>query len=130
MHEKTILVIDDEKDLGETVRMMLEVAGGYKVVTAFNGKDGIKKAHMLKPDLILLDISMPEMDGLTALKILKENSATMAIPVVMLTACGDDVFKLKASQLYDEDYLVKPVKTDELIERVAKVLKRRRAGGR
>lgn len=126
MKEKTILLIDDEKDFGETVRMMLEVAGGYKVVTAFDGKEGVKKAHMIKPHLILLDIKMPEMDGLEVLKILKKSPETMSIPVVMLTACSDDVFKLKACQLYDEDYLVKPVKTDDLIERVRKVLERRK----
>jgi DNA-binding response OmpR family regulator len=125
MREKTILVIDDEEGFGETVRMMLEVAGDYKVITASDGKEGIKKAHMIKPDLILLDIRMPEMDGLEVLKILKEEPATISIPVVMLTACTEDVYKIKASQLYDEDFLTKPIKTDELIDRVRTVLARR-----
>jgi len=125
MERKTILVVDDEKDFGETIIMMLESAGKYDVITAFDGKEGVKKAGMMKPDLILLDIKMPEMDGLEALKILKENSATMKIPVIMLTACSDDIYKLRACQLYNEDYLVKPVKTEELIATVEKVLGRR-----
>lgn len=126
MAEKTILVVDDEKELGETVKMMLEVAGGYRVITAFDGKEGIKKAYTFKPDLILMDIKMPEMDGLDALKIIKENDSTMAIPVIMLTACAEDVYRLKASQLYDEDYLIKPIKTDELLASIARVFERKK----
>lgn len=125
MDRKTILVVDDEKDFGETVIMMLESAGKYDVITAFDGKEGVKKAGMMKPDLILMDIKMPEMDGLEALKILKSNRATMQIPVIMLTACSDDIFKVRACQLYNEDYLVKPVKTEELIAAIEKVLARR-----
>jgi len=127
MGEKTILVVDDEKNLRETVKMILEVFGGYKVVTASDGKEGIKQAHMVKPDLILLDIKMPEMDGLQTLKILKEATATMRIPVVMLTACGEDILKMKASQLYDEDYIIKPIEARELVARVEKVLERKKA---
>jgi len=84
------------------------------VVTAFDGKEGVKKAYMIKPDLILMDIRMPEMDGLEALRILKEGASTMAIPVIMLTSCSEDIYKLKASQLYDEGCLAKPIKTNEL----------------
>ena len=126
MSVKTILVIDDEKDFGETVKMMLEAYNIYKVVTASNGKEGIKKAHMIKPDLILLDITMPEMNGIEALKLLKESSATVGIPVIMLTGHTEDIFKIKAHQLYDEDYITKPVKTKELLARVEKVLERRK----
>ena len=126
MAEKVILVVDDEEGFGETIKMMLEVGGEYKVVTAYNGKEAIKKAHIVKPKLILLDIMMPEMDGLETLKILKETNVTMQIPVIMLTGCQEDVYKLKASQLYDEDYILKPVETKELLARIEKVLKRRK----
>ncbi|MBN1353524.1 MAG: response regulator [Candidatus Omnitrophica bacterium] len=125
MGQKTILLVDDEKDLSETISMMLEVSGEYKVVSACNGKEGIKKAYLVKPDLILLDIKMPEMDGIETLKILKEGPSTASIPVVMLTACDEDVFKLKTSQLYNEDYLIKPIKAEELLSRLEKVFKRR-----
>lgn len=128
MDKKTILIIDDEKDLCDTIEMMLEVMGGYKIVKAYNGKEGIEQAHLAKPVLILLDITMPEMDGLETLKILKENNATKAIPVVILTACNEDVFKFQASHLYSEDYITKPVKTNELVTRIEKVLKRRKVG--
>jgi len=124
MGEKTILIIDDEKEFCKTIEMMLGVAGQFKIVMACDGKEGIKQAHMVNPDLILLDIKMPELDGIETLKILKENNATMKIPVIMLTACEEDVLKIKASQLYDEDYITKPVKTNELVDRVQKVLKR------
>lgn len=126
MKEKKILVVDDEKDLRETIKMMLEAAGGYKVETASDGKEAVKKAHLVKPDLVILDIRMPEMDGLQTLKLLKESTATMAIPVVMLTALTDDIFRLKTSQLYDEDYITKPIRADELVARIEKVLERKK----
>jgi len=130
MPTNKILVIDDEEDFSNTIKMMLELAGDYEIVSACDGKEGIKKAHLVRPDLILLDIKMPEMDGLEALKILKGNPETMSIPVVMLTACDEDIYKLKACQLYDEDYLVKPVKTEILIDRVKKVMARRKISGK
>lgn len=126
MSERTVLVIDDEKELGKTIEMMLEVVGGYRVIAAFDGKEGIKKAHMTKPDLIILDIMMPELNGLETLRILKEDAGTMKIPVIMLTACDEDIYRLKAAQLYDEDYLTKPVKAQELVSRVEKVFARRK----
>jgi DNA-binding response OmpR family regulator len=126
MEQKTILVVDDEEGFTDTVRMMLEVIGGYKVISAANGKEAVKKAHLIKPDLILMDIRMPEMDGLHALQLLKEDDETVAIPVIMLTACDEDIYKMEAAQLYDEDYLVKPVKAADLVARVEKTLKRRK----
>ena len=125
MRGKTILLIDDDKDLCEMTKKVLEVYGGYKVVTAPDGKEGIKAAHMAKPDLILLDINMPQMNGMEVLKLLKESAETIKIPVVMLTAYNEDILKVEASQHYNEDYIVKPVKTEDLVDRIEKVLKKR-----
>ncbi|MFA5007703.1 MAG: response regulator [Candidatus Omnitrophota bacterium] len=126
MYEKTILLVDDEKDFVELTSVMLEVRGGYKVVTAYDGKEAVKKANKFKPDLILMDISMPRMDGIEALKILKAHPKTLPIPVIMLTAHGEDFLREKACQLYDEDYITKPVEAAELMARIAKVLENRK----
>jgi DNA-binding response OmpR family regulator len=127
MGEKKILIVDDDRSLRETIKKMLEVFGGFSVVMASDGKEAVKKAYMDKPDLILLDIDMPEMDGLKTLKILKEGPSTMRIPVIMLTGHGEDIFKLNASQLYDEDYITKPVEAPELVDRIEKAFERRKA---
>ncbi len=124
-NKKTILVIDDEKDFAETIKMMLETVDEYEIIMAHDGKEGIKKACMAKPDLILLDITMPEMDGIQTLKLLKENDATVKIPVIMVTAHDEDVFKIKSAQLYNEDYITKPVETKVLLLKIEQVLKKR-----
>ena len=127
MDTKTvILLIEDENNVRKTIKMLLEAMGGYKVITASDGKEGIKQANMFKPNLILLDINMPEMDGMHTLKILKECTTTVKIPVVMLTGYSEDVYKVHASQLYDEDYILKPVDGKELVDRIEKVLSRRK----
>lgn len=124
--KKTILVIDDQRDYADTTKMMLESLGDFEVVLADNGKDGIRAANAGRPDMIILDVMMPGMDGFEVLKLLKETSSTVSIPVIMLSACGDDVAKIKASRLYDEDYITKPVKAEELLERVEKVFGKRK----
>lgn len=123
---KKILIIDDEEDLTFFVKANLELAGDYEVLIATSGKKGIKAARRHKPDLILLDIMMPQIDGFKVLEKLKASSETMIIPVIMLTAKGDDESKLKASSLYDEDYIVKPVQIEVLKSKIEEVLKRRR----
>ncbi len=125
MASKKILIIDDEEDLSFFVKANLELAGDYEVVVATSGKAGIKAASQYKPDLILLDIMMPKMDGFEVLKKLKSSHATFSIPVIMLTAKGDDESKLKASKLYDEDYIIKPVRIEFLKTRIEEVLGRR-----
>jgi len=125
MASKKILIIDDEEDLSFFVKANLELAGYYEVVVATSGKAGIKAASQYKPDLILLDIMMPKMDGFEVLKKLKSSHATFSIPVIMLTAKGDDESKLKASKLYDEDYIIKPVRIEFLKTRIEEVLGRR-----
>lgn len=121
---KKILIIDDEKDFCAIVKANLELSRDYNVITATSGKDGLRTAERDKPDLILLDIMMPEIDGFEVLKRLKENDKTVSIPVIMLTAKGDQESQEKAMQLYDEDYIVKPVETALLKSKIEDVLAR------
>ena len=121
---KRILIIDDEEDLTFFVKANLELDNEYEVIIANSGKDGIKKAAKNNPDLILLDILMPRMNGYQTLEKLKENIKTISIPVIMLTALGDDSSKSKASTLYNEDYIVKPVQIDPLKKKIVEVLEK------
>ncbi|MBU1112470.1 MAG: response regulator [Candidatus Omnitrophica bacterium] len=122
---KKILIIDDEEDLAFFVKANLELAGDYQVSTATSGKEGIKLAARFRPDIILLDIMMPAMDGYETLHKLKSEEKTLAIPVIMLTAKADEDSKMKAATLYNEDYLVKPVQIDVLNAKIQEVLTRR-----
>lgn len=119
-----ILIIDDEKDFCRLVKMNLELLGNFKVLTAFSGREGIKIARETKPDLILLDIMMPKMNGFEVLRVLKRNRKTLAIPVVVLTAKDDDVSKLTATKLYNEEYITKPIGAGELKDKIEEVFKR------
>jgi len=122
---KRILIIDDEEDLTFFIKANLELDGEFEVIIANSGKEGIKKAAKDNPDLILLDILMPRMNGYQTLEKLKNNAKTLSIPVIMLTALGDDSSKVKASTLYNEDYVVKPVQIDPLKEKIAEVFQRK-----
>lgn len=121
---KKILMIDDERDICLLVKQNLEISGDYKVIVATNGRDGIAAASREKPDIILLDIIMPGMSGFEVLEKLKTRTDTTSIPVVMLTAVGTEEAKEKAMSLYNEEYLVKPVRTDVLMAKIGEVLSR------
>lgn len=122
---KRILIIDDEKDFCFFVKQNLELTGGYQVIVALGGKEGIASAGRYKPDLILLDVIMPMMSGFEVLQALKISKATTMIPVIMLTAVDTDDAKEKALGLYNEDYIVKPVAISELKAKVEAVLSRK-----
>ncbi|MDD5044465.1 MAG: response regulator [Candidatus Omnitrophica bacterium] len=126
MEGRTILLIDDEKDFCKLVKLNLEQISDFKIITAYNGKEGIDAARQNKPDLILLDIMMPVMDGLTALKILKEDFATMDIPVVMLTAKNDDLSRVKAIWSYSQDYIVKPIEATDLKNKIEAIIEKKK----
>lgn len=117
-----ILIIDDEKDLCFVIKKNLEADERYKVITATNAIKGLIAARWHKPDLILLDIMMPVMDGFEVLKKIKTNRRTLSIPVIMLTARGDEESKVKAAGLYNEQYIVKPIETDALKAKIESVL--------
>ena len=126
MKQYTILVIDDDEDIRVFLKRTLATAGGYTVLTAGNGKDGIKLARKQLPDLVLLDIMMPGLDGFDVLKRLKSDYKTMSIPVVILSAETSEDTKVKGASLYSDLYLTKPITRDDLLEKVSQALKRNR----
>jgi DNA-binding response OmpR family regulator len=119
---KKILIIDDEKEFCAFIKETLELTGKYEVITATDGRSGMKIAMSQKPDLVLLDIMMPVVDGFKVLETLKKDEKTISIPIIMLTAKDDDESMTKAATLYDQDYIVKPVKIEELRNRIDKAL--------
>ena len=121
----TILIIDDEKDFCHFMRMNLESTNKYKIFVSTNARSGIKTAIRKKPDLVLLDIMMPNISGFEVLQKLKENINTTSIPVIMLTALSDDESVAKAMGLYSHEYIVKPVEMDSLVSKIDRVLLRR-----
>ena len=120
--EKKILIIDDEQNICNVVSEFL-AKKGFTAITATSGKEGIKNANQLMPDLILLDINMPKMDGFAVLEKLKNSEKTISIPVIMLTGRGDDESKMKASGLYSQYYITKPFDLEELASKIEQILK-------
>lgn len=125
MIPKKILIIDDEKDYSMLLMEHLEAISNFEVFTAPTGKDGLRLAKKIKPNLVILDIMMPGMDGFETLEKLKKDTATVAIPVIMLSAKTDDFSKTKAAQLYNELYLTKPIDARELKTKIDLIFKRR-----
>lgn len=125
MSRRRILVIDDEEKFGQLIKMNLEATTDYEVFLATGGTEGLELAKHLDPDLILLDIMMPDMSGLEVLKRLKKDKSTMAISIIMLTAKDDSESRISASQLCGEAYMVKPISVKDLKARIDEVLVRR-----
>ena len=121
MDEK-ILIIDDDPAVRSMVSDFLGKKG-FTAITAKDGKEGIKTASRLMPALILLDITMPKMDGFAVLEKLKSSEKTMSIPVIMLTARSEEEAKLKALSLYCQYYLVKPFDLGVLESKIKELLK-------
>ncbi len=119
-----ILIIDDEKDFCHFMRMNLESTNKYKIFISTNARSGIKTAIRKRPDLVLLDIMMPNISGFEVLQKLKENINTTSIPVIMLTALSDDESRAQAMSLYSQEYLVKPIEVDTLISKIDSILLR------
>lgn len=122
MAAKKILLVDDEKDYTTLMQEHLEGITDFEVYTASNGRQGLDTAKKIKPDLIILDIVMPGMDGFEVLEKLKNNTSTMGIPVIMLSARDDDNSKIRAAQLYNEMYLTKPIDANKLKAKINEVL--------
>lgn len=117
-----ILVVDDEAPIRELVRFNLEKAG-YTVCEADNGLDALRMVQE-KPDLIVLDLMLPEMDGLEVCRMIKGTRQTSGIPVIMLTARDDEFDKVVGLELGADDYMTKPFSPRELVARVKAVLRR------
>src|SRR6056297_3029931 len=123
MASKNILVIEDEEDIRELVRYNLE-REKFKISEAESGEKGLKKAEKDKPDLILLDLMLPGKDGMQICRELKQSDQTRNIPVVMMTARGEESDIVAGLELGAEDYVVKPFSPKVLVARVKAVLRR------
>jgi len=123
MHKK-ILVVDDEKDIVAMLKYNLEKEG-YTVLTALNGTRALEQAREQKPNLILLDVMMPEIDGWEVCKQLMKDEQTSTIPVIFLTAKGSEVDEVVGLELGADDYIIKPISIRKLIARVKTALRRK-----
>ena len=118
---KKILIADDKPEVVELVRATLE-GGDYQIIDVFDGKEALEKIRLEKPALVLLDIIMPEMDGLQVLSKLKKDPQIKEIPVIMLTAKGQKLDKEKGVELGARDYIVKPFSPSVLLRKIEEVL--------
>lgn len=125
--KQRILVVDDEPEAVELVEFNLKQAG-YAVVTASDGAEALKKAHAQTPDLIVLDVMLPEMDGFEICKTLRLEPSTARVPIIMLTAKAAEIDRVLGLELGADDYLTKPFSPRELLLRVKKILARGQAG--
>ena len=121
---RTVLIIEDEKLIIVSTQMVLEAAG-FHVESATSGEEGIQKARSSTPDLILLDIMMPGIDGWETLNRLKRDTATAEIPVIIFTAREHSRGHQKSSEMGAAEYFRKPFEPDELIELVEKHVSQR-----
>ena len=122
-----VLVVEDNADNMALVRFLLERAG-FEVVEAGDGRQGIQMANDEQPDLILLDMALPEVDGWSAVKELKKTSATKAIPVVALTACTLPVDRDRALSAGCDGFMAKPMNVASFIEEITAFLPKKTAG--
>ncbi len=122
----SILIIEDEKDLAQLVSYNLEQEG-FRVKTESNGNDGYERVVKDLPDLILLDLMLPKMSGLEVCRMIRSNSKTKAIPIIMLTAKGEEIDRVVGFEMGADDYIVKPFSPRELVLRVKAILKRSKA---
>ena len=118
--KKKILVVDDEQDIREIIRIPL-TQDGFQVIEASNGKDAIELAKKEKPDLITMDIMMPRIDGFAAAKIIKEDPQTKDIPIIILSVLSQDKKKFIRGIT---DYISKPFRPDELVAKIKEALEK------
>lgn len=126
MSQERVLVADDEPDVLGLVTYQLS-REGFRVDTAINGRAAIEAATADVPDLIVLDLMMPELDGYETLRLLRDNPRTSKIPVILLTARDEDEQRIRGLELGADDYVTKPFNARELVLRVQAVLRRTRA---
>ncbi|MBI2863077.1 MAG: response regulator transcription factor [Chloroflexi bacterium] len=124
--EPTILVVDDEKNIVELAKLYL-TSEGYRVESAFDGFQAIEKSRELRPCLIVLDLMLPNVDGWEVCRLIRQESD---VPIIIVSARGDDVDRIVGLELGADDYLVKPFNPRELVVRVKAVLRRTQAGAK
>ena len=125
MSNQKILVVDDEERMARFVRLNLE-QDGFHVIEAYRGNEGLEKIRTLLPDLVLLDVMMPDLDGFEVLRMIREISS---VPVIMLTAKSEEDDRIRGLELGADDYVTKPFSPRELTSRVKAVLRRVESAG-
>jgi len=123
MQKKSILIVDDDQDIRDLLSYNLQKSG-YSVNEAINGFDCLKKIKLIKPDLILLDIMMPDMDGIEVCQKIKLDPKNRDILICFLTARGEDYSQIAALEVGGDDYVTKPIKPKVLISRINAILRR------
>ena len=118
---KKILIVDDEQDIVESLKFVLE-ASDYACYCAYNGEDGLKLAKELTPDLIILDVMMPKINGYKISRLLKYDNKYKDIPILMITARSQDEDKLIGEETGADEYITKPFKVDNVLEIVKNYL--------
>lgn len=123
MAEEKILIVDDEEHIRELIKFNLD-NNGYKTICADNGLDALKMAKMQSPQLILLDVMLPGMDGYDVCKEIRRDNSISSTPIIMITAKGEEFDKVLGLELGADDYITKPFSIRELIARVKAILRR------
>lgn len=118
-----IVIIEDERDLAELLAFNLEKEG-FQTSIALDGKAGLERVTSELPDLVILDLMLPEMNGTEVCKLLRKQSSTVGIPIIMLTAKGEEIDRVVGFEVGADDYLVKPFSTRELLLRIRAILRR------
>lgn len=126
MSTQTILIVEDEEDIRQLLTFNLQ-REGFTTLESGDGRKGLEKARAQKPDLILLDVMLPGMDGFQVCRELERDPVTACIPVIMLTARGEEVDRIVGLELGADDYVVKPFSVRELILRIRAILRRQSA---
>lgn len=119
---KKILVVDDEADLVSIVKMRLE-ANNYLVIAAFDGQEGLEKARKEKPDLVILDLMLPKMDGYKVCGLLKADTRYNKIPIIMFTARAEESDEKLGFEVGANAYITKPFEAEILLEKIKELLK-------
>lgn len=119
---KKILIVDDEQDIVESLKFVLETAD-YTCYCAYNGEDGLKLAKELLPDLIILDVMMPKINGYKISRLLKYDKKYQNIPILMITARSQEEDKLIGEETGADEYITKPFELDTVVEKVNQYLK-------
>ena len=123
MTKQTILIMEDERDIRELLAYNLQKEG-YATLDSGDGKAGLEMARLKLPDLILLDLMLPGLDGLSVCRELERGQSTASIPIIMLTAKGEEMDRVVGLELGADDYMVKPFSVRELLLRIRNILKR------
>ncbi|MDD4050753.1 MAG: response regulator transcription factor [candidate division Zixibacteria bacterium] len=127
MARESILVVEDDEDIRRLIALTF-TKEGYRVIETESGEEALKKAAASPPDLILLDLMLPGLDGLEVCRLLKREAATQALPIVMLTAKGEESDIVSGLELGADDYITKPFSPRVLVARVRAVLRRKVSG--